>query len=154
MQGDNLNILVEEKFHLLHDLLRHFAQNGALMIMRTGCSLLKESGKMYGAQTIVEEDIPYLKKDQILASDEGIDIDRVVCKQPTVIFGSTTNPITSQKQVHDDVFSSDSMEMSHENNEQETNLESLNDKSFVVIMKNEIFIYPYNSQRAPIALVK
>jgi hypothetical protein len=46
------------------------------------------------------------------------------------------------------------MEMSHENNEQETNLESLNDKSFVVIMKNEIFIYPYNSQRAPIALVK
>jgi hypothetical protein len=45
------------------------------------------------------------------------------------------------------------MEMSHENNEQGTNLESLNDKSFVV-MKNKIFIYPYNSQRAPIALVK
>jgi hypothetical protein len=42
---NGLNILVEEKYHLLQVLLRHFARNGALMIMRNGCPMLKISRK-------------------------------------------------------------------------------------------------------------
>jgi len=47
MQGDGLKVLVKEKYHLLQGLLKHFADDGALMNMSNECPLLKDSANLW-----------------------------------------------------------------------------------------------------------
>jgi hypothetical protein len=62
VQGDGLNILVEEKYHLLQDLLRHFTDVGALLTMINGCPLLKESRKCMVYKTLLRKLLTLLLK--------------------------------------------------------------------------------------------